>query len=452
MRLMSLTVTLCLSLAVMPAVAESRKSADTYEKIELLMNIFEKVRAEYVEEVDDGDVLEAAINGMMQSLDPHSSYLGPETYEAMRVNTRGEYGGLGLEVVMENGVIKVVSPFDGTPADRAGLEGGDFITHIDGEPILGLTQNEAVQQMRGPVGTTITVTVIREGEEAPFDVDIVRENIVLPAVRHRVERDSIGYIRLAAFNEQSSIQMREAVEAIQADLGDQLSGFVLDLRSNPGGLLDEAISVSDMFLERGEIVSTKGRRASETSRYDAKSGDLAGGLPIVVLVNAQSASASEIVAGALQDHRRATVLGERTFGKGTVQTLIPLGADSAIRLTTARYYTPSGRSIQERGIEPDILVEQVPGARVRREENLRNHLRNEEALREEEAEQAEDADAAEEPQAPQAQQSDTPQTEPQAEDAANDNDTPLDRQLERALDHLQGLDVAMAPTEEAVSN
>jgi len=440
MRTILMTLTVSIILGVAPVAAAERKSADTYQKIELLMNIFEKVRGEYVEEVDDGDVLEAAINGMLASLDPHSSYLGPETFRNMQVQTTGEYRGLGLEVSMENGVVKVISPFDDSPADRAGILGGDYITHIEGEPILGLTLTEAVKQMRGQVGTPITITVVREGVEEPFDVEVVRDKIRLPSVVHRTERDSIGYIRIGAFNEQTTKGLRTALANLKKEHGPQLEGLVIDLRNNPGGLLDEAISVSDMLLDRGEIVSTRGRNRGDTARWNANPGDEADGLPIVVLVNAASASASEIVAGALQDHKRATLVGERTFGKGTVQTVIPIGADSAIRLTTARYYTPSGRSIQERGIEPDHVVEQGDRRRIRREEDLRNHLRNEDRL-----DDTPTADAL-------SGVLDDSEPEEGAPSAANDNAPDEDLQLKRALDLLQGIDVALGEVPEAATN
>ncbi|GER02393.1 peptidase S41 [Iodidimonas nitroreducens] len=380
-------------------------NADTYRQLDLLMEVFERVRAEYVEEVEDEKVLEAAINGMLASLDPHSSYMGPESFRAMQVQTRGEYGGLGLEVTQENGVVKVVSPIDDTPASRAGLKSGDYITQIDGSPVLGLTLTEAIDKMKGPVGAPITITVVRpvpDEEDEIFDVDLVRDTITLTSVSHRVERDAVGYVRVRTFNDQTTRGLKEAIADIEKQLGPDMVGVVLDLRSNPGGLLDQAISVSDAFLDQGEVVSTRGRNPRDTKRWHATPGDLVNGKPVVVLVDAGSASASEIVAGALQDHRRATILGDGTFGKGTVQTLIPLGAESALRLTTARYYTPSGRSIQERGIEPDIEVTQprvTASGRVlkpRRERDLLGHLRNEQLLKDE-ANSEQSADEAAEP-------------------------------------------------------
>ncbi len=421
-----------------PAAGAAEKTTiDTYRQLDLLMEVFEKIRAEYVEPVDDQKVLEAAINGMLSSLDPHSSYLGPDSFRDMQVQTRGEYGGLGLEVVMENGVIKIVSPIDDTPASRAGLKSGDYITHIDGEPVMGQTVDEAVEKMRGPVGAPITITVVRPAtEDRPeevFDVDLVREKITLAAVSHRIERDSIGYVRVRTFNEKATRGIKEAVQDIESQLGPDYAGLVLDLRSNPGGLLDQAISVSDLFLDKGEVVSTRGRHARDTKRWHATPGDILNGKPLIVLVDAGSASASEIVAGALQDHRRATILGDNTFGKGTVQTIIPLGADSALRLTTARYYTPSGRSIQERGIEPDIFVKQAirsPSGRVReprRERDLAGHLRNEQTPPEPIAAPP----AADAPVAPLA--GDT------APETGGEDARPSDYQLEYALDLLQGV-------------
>lgn len=417
--------------------AEKKTDVDTFRQLDLLMEVFERVRAEYVEEVEDQKVLEAAINGMLASLDPHSSYMGPESWKAMQIQTRGEYGGLGLEVTQENGVVKVVSPFDGTPAARAGITSGDYITQIDGNPVLGLTLNEAVEKMRGPVGAPITITVVRPIEDAEdeiFDVDLVRENITVAAVASRVERDSIGYVRIRTFNDQTTSGLKDAIVAIEKETGGKLDGLVLDLRSNPGGLLDQAIAVSDAFLEQGEVVSTRGRHSRDTKRWHATPGDLIKGKPVVVLVDAGSASASEIVAGALQDHHRATILGDNTFGKGTVQTIIPLDAESALRLTTARYYTPSGRSIQERGIEPDIAVKQVRRAAngraltPRRERDLRGHLTNEQLA-------AESAKTPEEP--------NDGDEAPSQEVAAGDGAPETDLQLDYALDLLQGVKTAV---------
>ncbi len=361
---------------------QSKASQDEfYEQLDLLMRIFERVRSEYVDEVDDSEVIEAAIQGMLKSLDPHSTYMNPDVYQQVRVQMEGEYGGLGIEVQMENGVVKVVSPIDDTPADKAGIQGGDYITHIDGTAITGKTLTEAVKEMRGPVGSPIVVTIVRKEEPAPFDVEIIREKILVRSVRHRVEDETIGYVRVTTFNMQAGEGVEKAVTELVAELGDTMDGLILDLRNNPGGLLDEAIRISDVFLEQGEIVSTRGRRRQNNNRWYATKGDLLDGLPIVVLTNAYSASASEIVAGALQDHRRAIVLGDKTFGKGTVQSEIRLGrkGNQAIRLTTARYFTPSGRSIQERGVEPDIELlapRRGPRRAPRREADLNGHIEN----------------------------------------------------------------------------
>jgi carboxyl-terminal processing protease len=338
---------------------EGQKTATVYEQLDLFGDIFERVRAQYVEEVEPGDLIEAAINGMLTSLDPHSSYLPPDDAADMRVQTRGEFGGLGIEVTQEDGFVKVVSPIDETPADAAGIEAGDFITHVDGESVLGLTLDEAVDRMRGPVGSEIVITVVREGEEEPFDVSIIRDKIKLTASRARLESDTV-VLRVTTFNDQTYDQMAKGLAKQIEEAGgqDKVNGVVLDLRNNPGGLLTQAIRVSDAFLEKGEIVSTRGRNPADGERFNATAGDLALGKPLVVLINGGSASASEIVAGALQDHRRAIVVGTKSFGKGSVQTVMPLRGNGAMRLTTARYYTPSGRSIQALGVSPDIVVEQ----------------------------------------------------------------------------------------------
>ena len=342
-----------------PLVAQETGSSTVYEQLDLFGDIFERIRAQYVEQVDEGELIEAAINGMLTSLDPHSSYLAPDDFADMRVQTRGEFGGLGIEVTQEEGFIKVVSPIDETPAYDAGIQAGDFITHVDGESVLGLTLDEAVDKMRGPVGSEIIITVAREGTDEPFDVSIIRDTIKLTAARVRVEGDTV-VARVTTFNDQTydnlAAGMKKAIE--EAGGIDAVNGFVLDLRNNPGGLLTQAISVSDAFLDKGEIVSTRGRNPQDSERFNATPGDLTEGRPMVVLINGGSASASEIVTGALQDHRRAIVVGTKSFGKGSVQTVIPLRGEGAMRLTTARYYTPSGRSIQALGISPDIVVEQ----------------------------------------------------------------------------------------------
>jgi len=342
-----------------PKMGTATAATSTYEHLELLGDIFERTRSAYVEEVDEKDLIENAINGMLTSLDPHSSYMPPEAFSDMQVDTKGEFGGLGIEVTMEEGFVKVVSPIDDTPAAGAGLEAGDYITHIDGESVLGLTIGEAVDRMRGLVGTDIELTIAREEAEEPFDVTITRDTIKIKAVKYRVEGD-IGYLRISKFSEKTFDDLAAGMASIKEELGaNGVSGYVVDLRNNPGGLLTQAVAVSDAFLDKGEIVSTRGRDQQNADRYNAQLGDLADGKPVVVLVNGGSASASEIVAGALQDHRRGIVVGEKTFGKGSVQTIMPLSSKGAIRLTTARYYTPSGRSIQALGVEPDIVVEQV---------------------------------------------------------------------------------------------
>jgi len=332
--------------------------SNTYRQLNLFGDVFERVRADYVEPTDDAKLVESAINGMLTSLDPHSSYMNPKNFRDMQVQTRGEFGGLGIEVTMENGVVKVVTPIDDTPASRAGLRPNDYITHIDGKPILGLTLSDAVDKMRGAVNTRIILTVVRKDVPDPFDVTLTRDVITIKSVRYHRDGD-IGYIRVTSFNEQTTDLLDDALDDLSRQIGkNKIRGYIIDLRNNPGGLLDQAISVSDDFLDGGEIVSTRGRHAEDTQRYNARGGDTADGKPIIVLVNGGSASASEIVAGALQDHRRATILGTRSFGKGSVQTIIPLGSDGALRLTTARYYTPAGRSIQAKGIDPDIVVSQ----------------------------------------------------------------------------------------------
>ena len=344
---------------------ETTKSSTVYEQLDLFGDIFERIRAQYVEEVDSELLIEAAINGMLTSLDPHSSYLSAKDFDDMQVQTRGEFGGLGIEVTQEEGYVKVVSPMDDTPADAAGIEAGDFITHVDSESVLGLTLDEAVELMRGPIGSEIIITVVREGTPEPFDVSIIRDTIKLTAVRARTVGNTV-VVRVTTFNDQTysglETELKKQVEALGGI--EKVDGFVLDLRNNPGGLLNQAILVSDAFLDKGEIVSTRGRAAEDGERFNAELGDLTGGKAMVVLINGGSASASEIVAGALQDHRRAIVVGTKSFGKGSVQTLVPLRGDGAMRLTTARYYTPSGRSIQALGVAPDIVVNQPEVAPV----------------------------------------------------------------------------------------
>ena len=415
-----------------PIVAqETAKARSTYENLDLFGDIFERIRSAYVEEVDEEELIDAAINGMLSSLDPHSSFLPPDDFQDMRTQTRGEFGGLGIEVTQEDGFVKVVTPMDDTPAAAAGLMSGDFITHLDGESLLGLTLNEAVELLRGPVGSEIIITIVREGEEEPFDVSLVRDTIEMRAVRSRVEGD-VPVLRIASFTEKTFPNLEDAINKHIEEAGgiENISGFVLDLRNNPGGLLTQAIKVSDAFLNQGEIVSTRGREGTNSERYNATEGDLAEGKPIVVLINGGSASASEIVAGALQDHRRAIVVGTKSFGKGSVQTIMPLQGSGAIRLTTARYYTPSGRSIQALGVAPDVIVEFVPpepeeegeeadAQGPRSESDLRGALDND-SLSEDEQKQLEDERVAQ---------------EETARRRADDN------QLAYALDIIKGLSV-----------
>jgi carboxyl-terminal processing protease len=356
---------------------------DTYRQLNLFGDVFERVRADYVEAPDDAKLVEAAVNGMLASLDPHSSYMDAKSFQDMQVQTRGEFGGLGIEVTMEDNVLKVVTPIDDTPAAKAGVRAGDVITALDGEPVQGLTLQQAVDKMRGPVNSPITIKVTRQGVKDPIDIKIVRDVIRIRSVRSKKEGEDVGYIRITQFTEQTFDGLKKSIEDLTKEIGkDKLKGFVVDLRNNPGGLLDQAIAVSDAFLERGEIVSTRGRQPDDIQRFSARSGDLAAGKPLIVLVNGGSASASEIVAGALQDHKRASILGTRSFGKGSVQTIIPLNANGALRLTTARYYTPSGRSIQAKGIEPEIEVRQnVPEDlkgkdETKGEAGLKGHLTN----------------------------------------------------------------------------
>ncbi|HIA21570.1 MAG TPA: S41 family peptidase [Alphaproteobacteria bacterium] len=394
-------------------------SSETYRQLNMFGDVFERVRSEYVEEVDDAELIEAAIQGMLSSLDPHSTFLNSKAYGEMQVHTRGEFGGLGIEVTMENGLVKVVSPIDDTPAYKAGMQPGDLIVGIDGEPVFGLTLGEAVELMRGPVNSEIVITVQRSGVEQPFDVAITRDVIRIRSVKSRAE-GKVAFIRVTSFNEQTESGVEKAMRELRKEIGDGLQGVVIDLRNNPGGLLDQAVAVSDAFLEKGEIVSTRGRGSRGGQRFNARAGDIAEGLPVVVLINGGSASAAEIVAGALQDHRRAIILGTRSFGKGSVQTVIPLPGEGAMRLTTARYYTPSGRSIQAKGIEPDILVDagtiQVTSdAARRREEDLRGRLDSE------------------------VQNSDSPEVEEEIAAELTEDDALRDYQLQRALDLIRGL-------------
>ena len=371
------------ALALVPAYAAVQAAAetDTYKELDALMDVFERVRVTYVDKVDDKTLIRGAINGMLSSLDPHSGYLDGRDYANLKQTTDGEYSGLGLTVTSEDGAVKVVTPTDDTPAAKAGIKAGDYVTHLDDELIYGGTLNEAVDKMRGLAGTKIKLTIVRQGEPKPLEFTLTREVVVIKPVKWET-RGNVGLIRISTFNNKTGDATRAAVEGIKAKLGSGVVGYVVDLRSNPGGLLDEAIKVSDVFLDAGEVVSERRRAKNDIDRYFAKAGDLTDGKPVVVLVDEGSASAAEIVAGALQDHRRAIVLGQRSFGKGSVQTVYPLSAETALRLTTARYFTPSGRSVQENGIEPDIQVPQLSDARVSerkplREADLKKHLINE---------------------------------------------------------------------------
>ncbi len=372
-----------------PVEASENDRSETYKQLKLFGDVFERVRADYVEEVSDEELIEAAIEGMLTSLDPHSSYLSADHFADMRTQTRGEFGGLGIEVTMEDGLVKVVSPIDDTPAERAGIQAGDLIIGLDDEPVMGMSLSDAVEQMRGEVDSDITLTIQR-GNDEPFEVTVTRETITIRAVRSEVF-DNVGYIRISTFNEQTGPNLADEVRKVREELGDDAEGYVLDLRNNPGGLLEQAIGVTDAFLDQGEIVSTRSRDENAGQRFNAKAGELLDGAPLVVLINSGSASASEIVAGALQDHQRAIVMGTSTFGKGSVQTVVPLPGQGAMRLTTARYYTPSGRSIQAQGIEPDINVLQanieIPEeVNRRRESDLRGALLNDNDVPEQEVE------------------------------------------------------------------
>jgi carboxyl-terminal processing protease len=423
-----------------PVAAAPQSNSETYRQLDLFGEVFERVRSDYVEEVSDEQLIEAAITGMLSALDPHSSYLNAKNFRDMQTQVRGEFGGLGIEVTMENGLVKVVSPIDDTPAARGGLKPGDLITHLDGEPILGMSLNEAVERMRGPVNSDIKLSIRREGRD-PFDVNLKRAVVKIQSVKARMEGNDIGYIRITSFNEQTDSGLTSAVNTLKKQAGSKLAGIVLDLRNNPGGLLDQAIAVSDAFLEKGEIVSTRGRRSEDAQRYNARPGDITNGLPVVVLINGGSASASEIVAGALQDHHRAVLLGTKSFGKGSVQTIVQLPGHGAVRLTTARYYTPSGRSIQAKGIEPDIIVEpakieKIATAEGRHEADLRGALKNTDPTGKTVPAKPGDAGAA----APNVPPATTPAAQPEA-NAVDPNvmGTAEDYQLARAIDMLRGV-------------
>lgn len=399
---------------------KAQTAQDTYRQLNLFGDVFERVRGQYVESLTDEEIVEKSIEGLLTSLDPHSSYLDDDDYKDMQVQTRGEFGGLGIEVTMDNGFVKVVSPIDETPAAKAGIQAGDYITHLDGEQVMGLSLSEAVDKMRGKVGEPIKLSVVREGAEETMEIEVIRDIIKIQSVKSRIEQDDIGYIRVTTFNQNTMPGVEKAIADIKKEAGNKIVGYILDLRNNPGGLLDQAISVSDAFLDKGEIVSTRGRNKNDTKRDNATPGDLTDRKPIIVLINGGSASASEIVAGALQDHRRAIIVGTQSFGKGSVQTVIPLPGHGAMRLTTARYYTPSGRSIQAEGIEPDITVEQekleeLANAKRTRESDLRGAITNDSKIKKKLKEEAEKALG------------------------KNDEDKPADYQLNRALDLLHGI-------------
>ena len=454
-----LGMTAAIGVALATAGFSSTQAADrseTYRQLNLFSDVFTRIRANYVEEVDDKKMIEAAINGMLTSLDPHSSYMNAENFEDMQVQTKGEFGGLGIEVTMENGLVKVISPIDGTPADKAGVKSGDYITALDGEQVMGLTLSDAVEKMRGAPGSKIMVTIARRGEQAQFDIEIIRDIIKIQSVKSRVEGDS-GYIRISSFNEQTEPGLKKALDDIKKQLGPKLNGLVLDLRNNPGGLLDQAVAVGDAFLDHGEVVQTRGRDPQDVQRYHAHSGDSLNGLPMIVLINGGSASASEIVAGALQDYHRAIIVGTKSFGKGSVQTIIPLGqGNGAMRLTTARYFTPSGRSIQAEGIEPDILIEQAKIEKVadasakgpaRTEASLRGHLENPNGKKDDDK-KADDKKAGDKKAAPKADEDDSDgpadilplSDKDKAKDAKSSTEIAEDDyQLAYALDLIKGL-------------
>ncbi len=350
----------------------------TYEQLNFFGKVFEKVKKNYVDDVSDEKLMEAAINGMLQSLDPHSGYLNEKNFKEMQIQTRGQFGGLGIEVTMEKGFVKVIAPIEDTPAFKVGIKTNDLITHIDGQPVQGLSLSQAVEKMRGPVNSKINLTILRPDEKKPFDVQIIRKVIKIASVKGRIEGKTI-YLRISSFSEQTFSGLKKEMKKLNDELNKDSNGIILDLRGNPGGLLSQAIKVSDAFLDQGEIVSTRGRRKNDSQRYNARKGDISKGLPVIVLINSGSASASEIVAGALQDHGRAVVMGTKSFGKGSVQTIMPVSGFGALRLTTSLYYTPSGTSIQAKGITPDITVEQVKlntedSTKFRSEANLRNHI------------------------------------------------------------------------------
>lgn len=451
--LLSFTATTLWLTSALPSYAldatENKEAAEapkesTYELLNLFGDVFERVKQDYVEEVTDKQLVESAINGMLAALDPHSGYLDDKSFKEMQVQTKGEFGGLGIEVTMENGLVKVVSPIDDTPAFRAGVKAGDFISQIDGEPIMGLTLSEAVEKMRGKVGTSIKVSILREGLNEPLELTMTRDVIHIQSIRSHAEGD-VGYVRITSFSEQTYEGLEAAIAKLKKDIPN-MKGLVLDLRNNPGGLLDQAIAVSDAFLDKGEIVSTRDRNPANTKRFSATQGDLLEGMPVVVLINNGTASASEIVSGALQDQKRAIVLGTKSFGKGSVQTVIPLKDHGAIKLTTARYYTPSGRSIQAKGIEPDITVEAAKLVAAsngvdRSEADLRGRLANDDEKNGKTAPNApEQKSVTEEPNKDENKDEKTP-NDKQSKDAPKEPSGTEDFQLARALDLIRGLTI-----------
>ncbi len=448
--LLALTLLAPQAYAAKPAAVEAKTGeTSTYELLNLFGEVFDRVRSDYVEPVEDQKLIESALNGMLTSLDPHSNYMNEKSFADMKIQTKGEFGGLGIEVTMENGLVKVVSPIDDTPAAKAGVKPGDFISEIDGVAVMGLTLQEAVDKMRGVVGTNVKITLLREGLKEPLTVNIKRDLIKIQSVRSRSEDDVI-YLRITSFSENTGDAMKAAFEKEKKNIGSKLKGVVLDLRNNPGGLLDQAIEVSDAFLDRGEIVSTRSRKPEDSRRFSAKPGDIANGLPMVVLINEGSASASEIVAGALKDHKRAVVLGVKSFGKGSVQTVIPIDGHGAIRLTTARYYTPSGVSIQAKGIEPDIKVEQAklepikPNASFS-EENLPGHLINDQS-KDDDGAAADKKDSKKDDKKDKKDKKDA-----KKDDKKDGKDGAADYQLSRALDLIRALSI-YRPGEAPASN
>jgi carboxyl-terminal processing protease len=421
--------------AAVPVSPAKASETSTYELLNLFGEVFDRVRSDYVEPVTDDKLIESALNGMLVSLDPHSNYMTEKQFADMRIQTKGEFGGLGIEVTLENGLVKVVSPIDDTPAAKAGLKPGDFISEIDGVAVLGLSLQDAVDKMRGTIGSSVKLQILREGLKEPFKVSIKRDLIKIQSVRSRTE-DDVAYVRITSFSENTAEAMKAAFEKEKKTIGPKLKGVVLDLRNNPGGLLDQAVEVADAFLEHGEIVSTRSRKPEDSRRYSAKPGDIAKDMPIVVLINEGSASASEIVAGALKDHKRGVVMGAKSFGKGSVQTVIPIESHGAIRLTTARYYTPSGVSIQAKGIVPDIAVEQAKVEPLKAstnfsEESLPGHLVN-------------DQGKEEEPQTPAANDNKDAKKDSKKEtkkDVKKDKDGASDYQLSRALDLIRAVSI-----------